>query len=685
MYPLIFLIAIAASATPGLPDVASGVLPDFARLNDAATVLVDHRNARAIRVDFGHDASWPNIAFDAGDAPWDWSAHAGIRVGLFNPGNESVALNLRVDNAGANGIDHCNTVQQRIEAGSAAEIVLYFNTADRKRFWGMRGIPVRGPMGTGAPLNLAAITGWQLFLSQPESPSSILITSAELFGQGGDLAEKVPFPFIDRYGQYRYMDWPGKVRTDGDLRRVYDADRREDLIPDRDAYGGWTGAPAREATGWFRTEQIDGRWWLITPEGHRFFSAGVNCVGTWERTFIEQRDAWFEWLPEADDGRFKAAFGYARGAHSMAETIGGEGRTFGFYTANLIRAFGPDWAPKWRETAIARLRGWGFNTLGNWSQHDVMRDGDLPFVASLSIAGVRPIEAASGYWARMMDVYDPGFAPAVDAAVQRGVEAWRDNNRCIGYFVDNELAWEGILGGVLASGPDQPARQAFEDFLAARHGDIGALNAAWGTSHTEWAEIREAGASQAAREDLDAFLHAFAARYFQTVKEAIARHAPNQLYLGARFASAPAPAVRACADHADAVSFNLYAPELSGDRAAHYASLGKPVIIGEFHFGATDRGMFHPGLVPVASQEDRGAAYVRYVESLLRHPAVVGAHWFQYVDEPVTGRSYDGENYNIGLVDVTDRPYAKLVESAADLHRRMYTVRQAAQSPAPED
>jgi hypothetical protein len=31
-------------------------------------------------------------------------------------------------------------------------------------------------------------------------------------------------------------------------------------------------------TGYFRTARIDGRWWLVDPDGHPFFSNGVNHV-----------------------------------------------------------------------------------------------------------------------------------------------------------------------------------------------------------------------------------------------------------------------------------------------------------------------------------------------------------------------------------------------------------------------
>jgi agarase len=42
------------------------------------------------------------------------------------------------------------------------------------------------------------------------------------------------------------------------------------------------------------------------------------------------------------------------------------------------------------------------------------------------------------------------------------------------------------------------------------------------------------------------------------------------------------------------------------------------------------------------------------------------------VDEPLTGRSYDGENYNIGILTVTDTPYPELVTAARAIHRQAY-------------
>ncbi|MOA52069.1 hypothetical protein D3C78_1753020 [compost metagenome] len=38
-------------------------------------------------------------------------------------------------------------------------------------------------------------------------------------------------------------------------------------------------------------------------------------------------------------------------------------------------------------------------------------------------------------------------------------------------------------------------------------------------------------------------------------------------------------------------------------------------------------------------------------------------HWFQYLDQPVTGRLLDGENGHFGLVGITDLPFQGFVDS----------------------
>ncbi|MFP4500444.1 MAG: hypothetical protein ACLFTT_05545 [Candidatus Hydrogenedentota bacterium] len=91
-----------------------------------------------------------------------------------------------------------------------------------------------------------------------------------------------------------------------------------------------------------------------------------------------------------------------------------------------------------------------------------------------------------------------------------------------------------------------------------------------------------------------------------------------------------------------------------------------------------DRGMFHRGLIPAANQADRAKKYVTYVSRVAANPVFVGCHWFQYMDQPTTGRSYGGENFNIGLVNVCDIPYHELTSAARAIHSRLYPMRYGA-------
>lgn len=100
------------------------------------------------------------------------------------------------------------------------------------------------------------------------------------------------------------------------------------------------------------------------------------------------------------------------------------------------------------------------------------------------------------------------------------------------------------------------------------------------------------------------------------------------------------------------VSFSIYNRGIKSSDWIDENDLGKTIMIGELHFGALDRGMIHECLVLTKNQAERALAFRRYVESVADCPAFAGCHWFKFTDEPFTGRTVDGENYNIGLAAV---------------------------------
>lgn len=85
--------------------------------------------------------------------------------------------------------------------------------------------------------------------------------------------------------------------------------------------------------------------------------------------------------------------------------------------------------------------------------------------------------------------------------------------------------------------------------------------------------------------------------------------------------------------------------------------------------------MFGDGLVGVANQQERAEAVRRYVAGAAAHPNLVGAHWFQYVDEPTSGRTLEGENHQIGLVDICDTPHGETLAAFREVGAKLYKIR----------
>jgi hypothetical protein len=547
---------------------------------------------------------------------------------------------------------------------------------------GMRGEPllpgVRLLLEDHRPVNAGSLTSMRL-----RGPESLAIEH---------VIKSDPIDYnriVDPYGQFAKQDWPGKIHSDADLLAARAAEQQElqaaPTLRGRDDYGGWIWGPKLQATGYFRTVKQDGRWWFVTPDGYLFFSLGLDCVTTHEGpTVVEGRESMFEWLPDQSDP-LAAHFGHAGNGAPVGLKVGMvTGRTFSFYAANLQRKYGSAWSAQWRAVTLARLRAWGFNTIANWSDPLFYEAKRVPYTVTLSVRGRLPeVPAAGDYWRHMMDVYDPKFAEAVDASVHTTAQARRDDPWCLGYFVDNELSWGsmrsdrsrlGLALGALALGPQSAARRALLDQLQKHYETIDRLNAAWNTRFASWSELKppEGDLSPAAKTDLAAYMQAFAERYFRTIRDALKKYDPNHLYLGTRFAGHTREEVEACAGYCDVISFNIYRPRIDPEQWTVLNGIDKPVIVGEFHMGALDRGMFHTGLVSTTDQAARAQMYADYVRSVADHPLFVGCHFFKYVDEPLTGRPMDGENYNIGFTTVTDSVYAEMVAAAKAVHAEVY-------------
>jgi len=657
------------------------------RATDAAFRPVTIDGAAWLRVDARHQDQWPGVTLAAPQEHWDLSAHDDVALDIRNLTAEPLKVFGRVDNPGADGTDHCvyGTVEVQPGKTDTLRVRLTRGADDRLggQLFGLRGYPLAtGGRGT---IDAARITQLIVFLSQPTTNHSFAIGRPRAGGRyvrpTAWVTDADPFlPFIDPFGQYRHRDWPGKVHSLEELRQRIDeetADWRQHPGPrDWNRYGGWNTGPKLAATGFFRTQKHQGRWWLVDPEGRLFFSHGIDCVRMLDVTPIDQRAAWFVDFPGNDPAFAEFLHpGFALKGH-YANT---HPRCFSFAGANLKRKYGPEWPKEIAERVHLRLRNWGLNTIGMWSDETIRLQRRTVYVDAIGSHGCQLIEGSEGYWGKFPDVFDSSFAETL----RRSMAAKKDKSAgdpwCLGYFADNELSWgdEHALGiGTLTSPSTQAAKRVFVNDLKTAYGDIARLNAAWGTTHASWdalLESRVAPDPQRARDDLNRFQTRAADQYFRGVRDAIKEVAPNQLYLGCRFAWVNPRAAASAAKFCDVVSYNIYRRQ-AGD-LQYPGGADVPVIIGEFHFGALDRGLFHTGLVPVASQADRAQAYLDYVRGVLRHPLFVGCHWFQYQDEPTTGRVYDEENYQIGFVDIADTPYPETIAASRQIGAEMYRLR----------
>ena len=487
------------------------------------------------------------------------------------------------------------------------------------------------------------------------------------------------FPFIDIYGQFIHKDWPGKTNSDNDLKEALNNELTElqhnNGPTDRDQYGGWLSGPRQKATGSFYVKKIEGKWWMVDPDGFLFWSHGVNRVTTSSAvTPLDNRKFYFKDLPQ-DSSKF-AEFYFTN--NELMRTYferWGVKETYDFSASNIKRKYGENWREKYAEMTHNRLRSWGLNTIANSSDKYIYLQAKTPYCDRINLNSP-DIAASKGGWWPFRDPFHPEFRTSLSRRLSERKNEL-DDPMCLGFFIDNELSWGGptsLAEWTLQSPSNQPAKIEIINLLKKKYTRIEKLNDAWKSNYKNWEAMLISIESPpvSSKDDCIKLTDIITEEYFKNIREVLKKVAPNKLYMGSRFSGSRESVVRISAKYVDILSYNVYKYSLSEFNLPD--GIDKPVIIGEFHFGALDRGLFHTGLREVADQVKRGEAYKTYVESGLRHPNIVGTHWFQFSDQATTGR-FDGENYQIGLIDVCDMPYPETIEKIREVGYNMYTIR----------
>jgi hypothetical protein len=435
-----------------------------------------------------------------------------------------------------------------------------------------------------------------------------------------------------------------------------------------DDYGGFDSVTA-DATGRFRVERIDGVWWFVDPDGHGFFSSGVNSVN-----------------PAGD----------------FALTLGRSP-----YLEEILERYGSE--ENWADATRNRLRSWGINTLGAFSIPTVFAE-PMPYTVALQFSPLAPaLTGIPGSAAATRDFLGPWFEIAARSYAEQASVCAHDP-WCIGVFTDNEPVW--------ARTPTQPipfiysytalpagasAKVELQEFLARRYeNDVARFNEVWATQLASFDDFQNLAAlpgnpaaeSEAQLADDHAVRNYVAKQYFKVTHDALRSVSKDLLILGPRFATnnTPADLYEVAGPYVDVMSLNNYEiapaardvtfdPDLVlfsdnpwNDLDTVEQLSDKPLLISEFGYRAIvpggPQGTIPPGFPRLADQTSRVERYRAYMKEVYARPYIVGAHWFQYMDQPAAGRS-DGQNSNWGLVDIDDQPWHELVDAVAAENRML--------------
>ena len=476
------------------------------------------------------------------------------------------------------------------------------------------------------------------------------------------------FPFIDKYGQYKHGDWPQKIKNDKQLIsqiEIEDQDLNLNPISEEwSKYGGYKQDSKIKGTGHFRVMKIEDKWWFIDPEGYLFWSSGVNSAGKLNiSTPINGRKHFFEDLPNRENSNFY------------------NGNKFNFGNIILSKKYGS--SDFYLNRSIKRMKSWGMNTMGGWSNNNIIQANENQKVPYTISVGTLKYKVNN----KLPDVFNENWKISVNKNIKRVSSIAKNDSFFIGFFVDNELTWYDPNNFVLEMfkfNKSTSTKSKYIKGLKKEFDNIDLLNERCGSNFISWQELEDFEGDKFLFNLTDFnvnFYIQFCEKYFQTIKEAIKYHSPKKLYLGCRWHAGGRKKHRnkyniaIASKYVDVLSFNQYVNELNDFNFPSRDSIDKPFIISEFNFGALDVGKFYPGLGHASSQRNRGEKYENFIKSALNSSNCIGAHWFMWANSTTAGRGYEGENANCGILSETDTPYYELIKYMRKINYKMYSYR----------
>ncbi|MHB8635927.1 MAG: hypothetical protein ACYC96_05585 [Fimbriimonadaceae bacterium] len=332
----------------------------------------------------------------------------------------------------------------------------------------------------------------------------------------------------------------------------------------------------------------------------------------------------------------------------------------------------------WVTDTVEKLRSWGFNSLGGWSDTGLFdkytpQSRRLPYIVVLHLGAY-----AKAPWD---DLYSPNSERSMHAAARTLIPPLHDDPFLIGYCTDNELGWwdDTLFLSYFKMPASAPGKQALLTSLKSHyHGDFASFQKEWNTTAASFSALAAAQkiTLKAGTHGITA-VHAFnavlARHYYTLVRHLVRLYDKHHLILGDRYCQYyNLETAEAAKPFVDVISTNEGADWVDGGYTHFqldtlHRLTGKPVLITEFYFAAQENQSGDrnsgKGFPTVQTQGERARGFAACVRHFASLPYVVGAHWFQFTDEPPKGRG-DGEDFNMGLVDVHGKPYLQMIAAA---------------------
>jgi hypothetical protein len=370
-----------------------------------------------------------------------------------------------------------------------------------------------------------------------------------------------------------------------------------------DEYGGITNMGIKgRATGYFHTEKINGKTYIINPNGNPYYALGVNTL----------TDGATENQREAALDKYGSVEGFYEGV-----------------ATEMIRDFGLNTAFGVNETGSRVLSKNGISYVVGLS-------GISSYMSSLGLS-ISTGGSSEFLYNNTMNVFDPDFPIYVDEKIGEKASLYANDPCLLGYTCDNEIPGTA----------DYLERYLTLDYNEPVNAFSYATAWTWFRYKTEEVNPSLEDVTPEMNQEFLAFVYN---TYFKTISSTIDKYDSNHMYIGNRSNTPKQEGyLRAAGQYLDLFTVNLYGRQnyinINETIELMHKYTGLPFIVTEFGVRALESvdmngyalGNYHDTACwLVQTQQQRANSYESYVLNLLESNNCVGWILYRFRDNDQT-------------------------------------------------